>query len=492
MKVLKTRPLFLLLLPVFFVFHGFIRNYDFVPVTDALLLIAMYVAFSIGFALLFWPLQKSLVKASLFALSLMAYHFFFGSIHDLVKTYFEGMFISRYTFILPASFIGFIVFFFWLRKKKKTSYHSVYYLNILLAILIVIDMGWLVSKILTQKNDPLSEIKNAGFTKCDGCPKPDIFFIILDGYSGNRALKEKFDFDNSAFENELEQLGFRILKESSSNYNYTPFSIASILNMKHLDLNMKTKGQGNLNYSYRMIRDNPVLKFLQANKYQVYNYSIFDLGKYPPRSYRNILPVKTKLITAQTFISRLKRDLGGNLILGKFIIKSEEKKYVYSYLQNNNNFIQLTKDIAAQPATSPKFVYTHLIMPRFPYFFDSKGNPNPYDSLTNESFITNKHNYIEYLKYSNQQILLFVKDIVKSAARPPVIIILGDHGFRYFDKKEERKYDFSNLSAVYLPSGNYTQFYDSISAVNIFPVLFNTEFRQHIPLHKDSTVYLWD
>ncbi len=51
--------------------------------------------------------------------------------------------------------------------------------------------------------------------------------------------------------------------------------------MSYLDLNMKTKAPGNLNYCYRMIRDSRVIKFLEANSYQFYNYSIFDFKGQP-------------------------------------------------------------------------------------------------------------------------------------------------------------------------------------------------------------------
>ena len=62
------------------------------------------------------------------------------------------------------------------------------------------------------------------FTICDSCKKPDVYFILLDQYTGNMALKEVFNFDNVAFETQLGQRGFHLAKRSSSNYNLTPNS----------------------------------------------------------------------------------------------------------------------------------------------------------------------------------------------------------------------------------------------------------------------------
>jgi hypothetical protein len=86
------------------------------------------------------------------------------------------------------------------------------------------------------ENEYLPRAENQGSTfsdtnlfECRSCNRPDIFFYILDEYSGNTALKQLFHFDNSAFERQLEQRGFYVVKQSRSNYNYTPFSVASIL-----------------------------------------------------------------------------------------------------------------------------------------------------------------------------------------------------------------------------------------------------------------------
>jgi hypothetical protein len=64
---------------------------------------------------------------------------------------------------------------------------------------------------------------------------------------------------------------------------------------------------------------------------------------------------------------------------------------------------------------------------------------------------TNKENYIEYLHYCNSWILALVDSIVANSGLPPIIMLLGDHGFREGVKKEEHKYAFMNLNAINLP-----------------------------------------
>ena len=98
--------------------------------------------------------------------------------------------------------------------------------------------------------------------------------------------------------------------------------------------------------------------------------------------------------------------------------------------------------------------------------------------------------YIEYLQYCNQKFLELIDHIFKTSRRPPIIIFMGDHGFRHFIKDVDHQYYFMNLNSIYLPDKNYRQFYDSMSMVNEFRVLLNTQFNQHLPLLKDTTVFL--
>jgi len=94
------------------------------------------------------------------------------------------------------------------------------------------------------------------------------------------------------------------------------------------------------------------------------------------------------------------------------------------------------------------------------------------------------------LKYSNRKLLELIDHIRKNSPRPPVIILMSDHGFRQLPEGSDQKYYFMNLNAVYLPNGNYAGFYDGMSNVNQFRVILNSQFNQKLPLLKDSTSFL--
>ena len=122
-----NKVLILFLLSLFFVFHGFVENYDLISVKDAFQLTLFYFLVSGLLLVIFHFLFKALLKAAVFTFCLLAFHFFFGSIHDTLKNLAGDVVITRYSFILVFSFL----FFFGLIHLFKTitrlffSNHSV-------------------------------------------------------------------------------------------------------------------------------------------------------------------------------------------------------------------------------------------------------------------------------------------------------------------------------------------------------------------------------
>jgi len=486
--LLQSRPAFVFLLPLFFVSHGYVENFDFIPLANALLLTAIYLFAATAIFFLSRLLFHNSIKAGLLTFFIMAFHFFFGSVHDGLKRFFPGTFITKYSILLPASFIVFILIAILLRNTKRPFIKLSMYLNVALSLVIIIDFGILLSKLLFHKKEPLNPDRE--FTKCDSCQKPNVYFIITDEYASNEELNDIFHYDNSPFENQLRKRGFHVINHSFSNYNYTPFSIASILNMEYLHLKDTSRTGSDITYSYQEIKNNKVKHFFQANGYQFYNYSVFDFDGQPAPVRENFLPSKTRLITSQTFLSRLDRDLSFNLIT-RLKSKRAIEKATYNYRENNDHLYQLTWNLAEQKSAGPKFIYTHLMMPHYPYYYDGNGNELPFERLT-EGNQVHRDDYVGYLQYSSKKILTLIDHIQKSSPTPPVIVLMGDHGFRHFNELVERKYYFMNFASVYFPGENYSRLSDNTSSVNLFREILNSQFSQKLPLLKDSSVYLRD
>ncbi|MGH2553514.1 MAG: sulfatase-like hydrolase/transferase, partial [Chitinophagaceae bacterium] len=382
----------------------------------------------------------------------------------------------------------FILLIIALKKRKKSFLRLSYFLNLLLIVLLFIDFIWLAGRIIFKKSNAFT--LPAEFTISNTGHQPDIYFIVADEYAGNKELRDLFQFDDSVFIKQLKENNFHTIPESYSNYNYTPFSIASLLNMEYLNLGGRNRNSTDLAYCYQMIRDNKLLQFFKASGYKFYNFSVFDFDGQPAQAKETFLPVKTKLITAQTFLNRFDKEIRFNFVY-RFKSKKNQKIITYFNKSNNETIYSLTWKLAQQNTSAPKFVYTHLMMPHYPYYFDKNGKEQPYEKLL-EGNQSNKEAYIEYLQYSNKKLFDLIRHILQTAPSPPIIVLAGDHGFRHFTDPVETKYYFLNMVSVHLPSKKYAGFSDSLSGVNLFRVILNTEYEQHLPFLKDSMIYLKD
>jgi hypothetical protein len=488
-RILKIYPAFVFLLPVFFVFHGYAEHYDFIPAADSLKLTGVYLLAAVILYIISWLFLRNREKSSIFTFLLLAYYFFFGPVHDWLKNIFPGSIIIKYIFILPATLVFFIAVLIFLKKRKKTFFIITRYLNLLFLLLILIDAGLLLSGILSPPKN--YNTSSGDFSACNNCPKPDIYLILADEYAGEQELAELFNFDNSRFYNELKKRGFYTVEKSISNYNFTHFSMASMLNMEFLNnINRKNSNVDDMNQSFKTIKDSKLFKFLTAQGYKIYNYSVFDFHGQPSIARPTLLPIKTKPLISQTFLYRMQRDLWYHLVTD-LKIKSVIDKSLMADNSNNNKLYNRTLEAARNKDVQPKFVYTHLVLPHYPYYNNSDGRLRPPDSLTRE-LILNPDAYIEYLRFANTRLLQLIDSIKYISSTPPVILLMSDHGCRESIKGIEEKYQFMNLNSVYFPDSNYTGFYKGMSMINQFRVILNNRFRQNLPMRKDSTIFIID
>jgi hypothetical protein len=486
-RKIKLREYFLLLLPVFFVLHGYSENYPLIKSKGVLELLLTYLLVFGGLSILFFFLLRSWRKTAVFILLVMCFHFFFGNILNSLKFLFGESFITKYTFILPLSALFFVGAIIYLRRTKREFRRLTLYSNVLLVVLIVLDVFLLTIKIDNPARPASSSIEN--IFNCKECDKPDIYFIVADEYAGKKELTDIFHFDNSAFEDSLKQRGFFINDSSRSNYNYTAHSMASILSMNYLrNIEGRNKSKKDRNICHQMINKNQTIDLLKLQGYSIKNLSVFMFNNELPPAYSPMILNGKDLLASQTFISRFDHDIRFNLV-SKYRIKPEMRRFGNMQLNSINYLFNETQSEASKKNNQPKFVYTHLMMPHYPYLLDKNGS-NTAPEMVLEGSQQNQKGYIEYVQYSNKRFLSLIDFILKNSSKPPVIVFMGDHGFRHFITSVPSEYYFMNFNAVYLPSKNYNLFYKGASGVNQFRILFNSIFNQHLLMLKDSTVFV--
>ncbi len=494
LTALQKQPWYLFLLPLFFVLHGFTENFGFINFWDAAILAGIYVIATATLFFLFFLFLKNRIKASLITSFVMAFYLFFGAIQDFCKVHLPTF--NKYSVFLSIFLVLFVALAVYLKKVNSPFSKLNLFLNSLFLIYIIVDLG---SLIYENFNLPLNKLsiysvgKDSSITPCQNCFKPDIYFLLFDEYESSASLKKRFNFDNSSLDTFLTNQGFHIQARSTSNYNFTPFSMASMLNMSYLTgIDPAQISLADYARCNALIKKNRVINFLSAQGYQIENYSVFDLAGNPTLLDQDILPVKTKLITDGTLFARMQKDLGWMLVNGRFRIKWWADKMFFATRRNNEKVISLLEKATVAKPGSPRFIYGHLFLPHLPFYFDKNGNPKSPDVIYHESKNINTEAYLDYVTYTNSIIKKLVTTIKNNTNNNAAIIIMGDHGFRKETKDHDKTHYFENQNAVYLPSKDYRLFYDRIIAVNQFGIIFNTLFDQKFPVLKDSTIFLKD
>jgi len=494
-RVIRQQPLYLLLLPFFFVFHGFTVNYGLISLQDALILLVTYMATTGVVYVLIWLFYRNRSRAALLTTLLLFFYFFFGTLYDFLETHIKWL--HRYSIVLSVLLVLVIGMAGYLRKNKKEYTKATFFLNILLLIYLLVDAAGLVKKIIFPEPEKFSVYSSGNediYKPCNDCSNPDIYFLVFDEYTSSVNLSETFHYDNSLFDSLLTDRGFYLALHSYSNYHFTPFSVASILNMNYVNgiENISSiSGQDYLNVE-RLIKNNKVINFLSARQYDVVNYSIFDLAGNPSPVEVSLLPVKTKLITEQTLLSRAMRDIGWRLNTGRFQLKSLAGNPLYNNLNINNKLLELVKSAPAKSTGKPRFIYVHFEMPHWPFYFDNQSRLRNQAVLAAEFTGVHIASYTAYIAYTNSKIMEIIDAVQSNPQRPAAIVIMGDHGYRAHLDNIPDNHFFKNLNAVYLPGKDYHLLKDTISGVNQFRLVFNTLFKQSLPLLKDSTVFLKD
>jgi hypothetical protein len=235
-----------------YVFHPFIfaalpvlttlaREINWVVGTEAIrpLMLSIFASATILFALRFvlkdWP------RAGFLTSLLIIYLLHYGYSYKLpLTTYIGGIGVNRHAIIFIAwmivlSVVGSNMVWRQVRPNVITNF-----MNLLSVIYLIFPLRSIIIFLVAVNNDPLTgwtPVENHTKTNpyTETSYKPDIYYIILDGYAREDVLWEIFQFDNSSFIRNLEEQGFYVGAQSKTNYIQTSLSLASSMNFEYLD-----------------------------------------------------------------------------------------------------------------------------------------------------------------------------------------------------------------------------------------------------------------
>lgn len=331
--------------------------------------------------------------------------------------------------------------------------------------------------------------------------RPDIYYIILDGYARADVLQAIYQFDNAEFIEFLTARGFYVAEKSQSNYMHTFLSLGASLNLEYLnDLVAPLAGSADRTPLTELVKHSQVRALLEDVGYQTVAFSSGFLG--------------TEMQDAAVYLSR--QDSTVNEFEWLLLSTSAAQIAVelldldtpiQAYEAHHKRVLYTFDQLAQVPHMSgPKFVFAHIVAPHPPFVFDRDGQltqpDRPYFMGDADGYRGSTEEYIrqyaDELAFVNGLIEQTVAAILANSSQPPIIILQADHGAGAFLAWSsvgdsclwER---FSILNAYHLPQGGADYLYDTITPVNSFRVVFDAYFGTHLGLVEDKAYFsTWD
>ncbi len=329
--------------------------------------------------------------------------------------------------------------------------------------------------------------------------RPDIYYLILDGYGASQVLARLYDLDDRAFLAQLEERGFFVARESHSNYSQTALSLASSLSYRYLDELTSRPG--------RRSKDKQVLRPLLARPSVLDTLARHGYASYAFRSgYR---------LANQSGADHL---LEGGITLSEFqnaILDLTPLPHLFRRFESTERLDRYRAQVlfpfdslprlAERPG--PKFVFVHVVSPHPPFVFDANGHPvdtgRPLNFLDGSHYLAtaSREEYVE--GYRNQAIFIArktveaVTGVLAASNEPPIIVIQADHGPG--SRLDQESVDASDvvermsiLNAYHLPGPAAQRLYPEISPVNTFRIILNEYFGEDLPLLPDRSFFSLD
>jgi hypothetical protein len=461
--------------------------------------------------LILWLVLRNPLKAGALAGLLLVMFYTYGAVFSQINNLrVAGIMIGRHHFFLPLWLLITVVAAFFLLRSRSNFHNFNFIVNVVSLVLVVFTLTqigyyWAGSKPFQQKaqRKPAETTKSTSQNTVD--TRPDVYYILMDAYSRQDLLQHEVHFDNSAFIQQLKDLGFSIPDCTQSNYINTEYSMSATLNMNYLDalgFSIPSLVNGNAEQMLTPIDKNnlvfqkfedvgyqtiafhtpyPFTNMTNADIYYDYEATAAPSQRVETSNFRYMF-LKTTLIRA--VIDAQENSPQAFSFLPAWLIefinpkdtRFDSRNY-RQYLQNIYDFDTIEK-IPAIPGK--KFLYAHMLTTHPPFTFTPTG-------AFRLTFVDSPEAYVDQVKYANLRLIEVVKTLLAKSTVPPIIIIQADHGYTMpYDLDIKPRI----LNAYYLPGNGAQKLWPSITPVNTFRLILNTYFGGTYPLLPDNSYWL--
>ncbi len=320
----------------------------------------------------------------------------------------------------------------------------------------------------------------------EGGARPDIYYLILDGYGSSEVLREFYGFDNREFLDYLKSRGFYVAEQSRSNYSSTTFSLPSALNMEYINPVAERMGPDAQDVSpmVEMTQDHQVAAFLKVQGYRYVHVS--SAGFWMSKRNRN---------ADWNLECRRGGEFQTNLVMSSLLRIFSDRYGAIDRERVLNAFAAIPR--IRENIEGPRFVFAHFLIPHPPYIFAADGGKILQTGMPEFFELRGwqmKDRYLDQIRFTNSKVKELLESLLADPDYSPVVVIQADHGPASTDEwknPSERmlRERLGILNAYFVPGPIRDRLYPSITPVNSFRLILGGLFGADLPLLEDRSYF---
>ena len=314
--------------------------------------------------------------------------------------------------------------------------------------------------------------------RLSGIDRPNVYWFLLDGYARTDSLKRYFGHDNEPFLQFLAGHRFQIAHNAFSNYDNTTLSLTSTLNTTYRQLPDGARPDSAVQIS-TLSGFNPVVRKFGSLGYRYLH------APYAGAAKTQCGGLEDRCIHARPSGSIQLNEVQVSMLQLTPLFRIS-RKVLPGAFRYDHIFVEDVMAAIGPTETAPFFLFAHILSPHAPPRF----TPNC-DRLNGVISAINigEHVYdpVQFRTdtiCTNRSIERAVTQIIANDSSDPIIILQGDHGFKFRLPGEppatpdlatqgaEPVRRLATLNAIRLPATCGSDFHDSLSPVNTFRLVF--------------------
>lgn len=450
-------------------------NIDQIYTQDALKSLLITLSTTAALICALWLIMKDWQLAGLLTSLFATWFFLYGRLYVPLKSFhLFGMVLGRHRYLLVVWSGIVLLVAYWLSKKSRINNDLTMVTNIFSIILIllpILQVGSFLYRNLERSDTIIDNSTEQLISWTEDTRPPDIYYIVLDEYVRSDVLDQVYGVDNTPFLEELQQMGFYVASCAESNYSRTSHSLTSTFNMEYVqNLKSGVAPDADPAWLYPYLKNNLVRRQLEGLGYKtiVFKHSwdryIWDDADIVFESSGTALLSPFEYLLLRTTVARVYLDY-----------REAETRQLSDYTYYEDTLYALKQLQNVTDISGPKFVFAHLIIPHSPFVFGADGEKIdiPYDADAGNIYTweDSKRGTIAAVTYINKRMLEILPQLIQNSERTPIIVVAGDHGTPWGSYENEVK-----ILAAFFTPGSDVHFYQTITPVNIFRILFDTYF----------------